>query len=174
MRGVRISREVYKHFSMGMLLFWPFICPYSFLLQAHTKTRSLILSPRVANLSKAVVAESRRVSKCRGLVSKFIAACSVSFSEIYGLSCVYVLAYAFFFSSTEKNPHELDSVLTFKFNIIVMSRCPQYKAFHVLRMDGSKFFNGQLPNSTRNFFQRKLSNIEKNKSHTIVIFSRTL
>ena len=69
LRGVRTAREAYKHFGMGVSFFSLLIfCPSSFLPQAPIRTRSLIPPPKVASSSRVVVAESRRVSKCRGLL----------------------------------------------------------------------------------------------------------
>ena len=65
LRGVRTSREACKHFGMGNV---PFLHSFNRLLivgiQVPTSTRSPMQSPRVANSSKLVVAESREVSRC--------------------------------------------------------------------------------------------------------------
>jgi len=65
LRGVRTSREACKHFGMGNV---PFLYSFNRLLivciQVPTSTRSPMQSPRVANSSKLVVAESREVSRC--------------------------------------------------------------------------------------------------------------
>ena len=64
LRGVKTSREAYKHFGMGVCFYFRRYVQYlSFFFKVLTRAKSHTRSPRAASSSKVVVAESRGVSK---------------------------------------------------------------------------------------------------------------
>ena len=63
LRGVKTSREAYKHFGMGMRFYFRRCVHHLCFSQVLTRTKNPTQSPRAASSSKVVVAESRGVSR---------------------------------------------------------------------------------------------------------------
>jgi len=67
--------------------------------------------------------------------------------ELYGLCCVYILAYAYSLPpplSALKKKIMNSTVFYIIIAILAISRRSQYKAFYVVRMDGSKSFQRSI------------------------------
>lgn len=68
LRGVKTSREAYKHFGMGTYFYFQHCVLHLRFSKVLTRTKSHTQSPRAASSSKVVVAESRGVSRSNYLV----------------------------------------------------------------------------------------------------------
>lgn len=119
LRGVRTSREAYKHFGMGVLLF----C--SLFVHTHSFCRSSQKQEALHHLQGSQIRARSWTPKVEGFQSVEVLrqnllhiwswpTYAVSFMELYGL-CMLCLRsrICIFFSSIEKKQkhHELDSVL---------------------------------------------------------------